>query len=53
MSIKFTMALIVAIVCVSSDHAGSSGYRNNIYPSTSAQYCVPQYDDSDGLRIYC
>ena len=50
MSIKRTMALVVVIAYAAlvPAHAGES--RDTF---TSAQYCVPQYDNSDAVRIYC
>jgi hypothetical protein len=33
--------------------AGGSGNRDSGYTFKSAQYCVPQYDNPDWLRIYC
>jgi hypothetical protein len=50
MSLKFTMALVALIACASPGLAGGSNNRDT---SKSAQYCVPQYDNSDGPRIYC
>ena len=50
MSIKLTMAVVVVIACAAlvPAHAGES--RDTF---TSAQYCVPHYDNADAVRIYC
>ena len=50
MSIKLTMAMVVVIACaaLASAEAGENGDT-----FTSAQYCVPHYDNSDAVRIYC
>ncbi len=50
MSIKLRMALLVLIACaaLASAEAGENGDT-----FTSAQYCVPHYDNSDAVRIYC
>jgi hypothetical protein len=55
MSTKITMALAaVVIACASSALAGGNGNRDNWYASSSAQYCLPQFDDNpDPLRVYC
>jgi hypothetical protein len=50
MSLKFTMALVALIACASPSLSGAT---NNRDASKSAQYCVPQYDNSDGPTIYC
>jgi hypothetical protein len=49
MPLKFTMVLVTLIACA----PGLSGGANNRDASKSARYCVPQYDNSDGPRIYC
>ena len=50
MSLYFTMALVALIACASPALAGGTHNRD---ASKSAQYCVPQYANSDGSRIYC
>ena len=50
MSIKLTMALIALIACACPASTGDGDNRDTF---TSAQYCVPQYDNADALRIYC
>ena len=50
MSLNFMMALVALIACASPDLSGATSNRD---ASKSAQYCVPQYDNSDGPRIYC
>jgi hypothetical protein len=53
MSIKIVMALAAIIACAYPALAGGSGNRDSGYTFKSAQYCVPQYDNPDWLRIYC
>ena len=50
MSLKFTIALVAVIAYASPALTGGSNNRDT---SKSAQYCVPQYDNSDGPRVYC
>jgi hypothetical protein len=50
MSLKFTIALVAVIAYASPALTGDSNNRDT---SKSAQYCVPQYDNSDGPRVYC
>jgi hypothetical protein len=50
MSIKLTMALVAVIAYASLAQAGGDGNRDRF---KSAQYCVPQYDNSDAVRVYC
>jgi hypothetical protein len=50
MSIKLTMAVVVVIACAALVPAGADDNRDTV---KSAQYCVPQYDNSDAVRIYC
>jgi hypothetical protein len=50
MSIKLTMALVAVIAYASLAQAGGDGSRDRF---KSAQYCVPQYDNSDAVRVYC
>lgn len=55
MSTKISMALAALIIaCASPALAGGDGNRDNWYASSSAQYCLPQFDDDpDPLRVYC
>jgi hypothetical protein len=50
MSIKLTMAFVVVIACAALAPAEAGENRDTF---TSAQYCVPQYNDSDAVRVYC
>jgi hypothetical protein len=50
MSIKLTMALVVVIARAALVPAEADENRDTF---TSAQYCVPQYNDTDAVRIYC
>jgi hypothetical protein len=50
MSLKFAIALVAVIVYASP---ALTGGRNNYDTSKSAQYCAPQYENSDGPRVYC
>jgi hypothetical protein len=50
MSLKFTIALVALIGCAFPGLAGAS---NNRETSKSAQYCYPQYDNSDVPKLYC
>jgi hypothetical protein len=50
MSIKFTMAFVVGIACAALAPA-EAGENHDTF--TLAQYCAPQYDNSDAVRIYC
>jgi hypothetical protein len=50
MSIKLTIALVVMIACAAFVFAEAGENHDTL---TSAQYCVPQYDNSDAVRIYC
>jgi hypothetical protein len=49
MSFEITMILVAIIACAPPALAEGNGNDSG----KSAQYCVPQYDNSDGLRIYC
>jgi hypothetical protein len=55
MSIKIVMALLtVVIACASPALAGGNRDRNNEYTYKTAQYCLPQLDESPGTtRLYC
>ena len=50
MSIKLMMALVVVIACAALAPAETGENRDTL---TSAQYCVPLYDNTDAVRIYC
>ena len=50
MSIKLTMALVVVIACAALAPP-ETGENHDTF--RSAQYCVPHYDNSDAVRIYC
>ena len=50
MSLKFPIALVAVIAYASPALTGGS---NSHDASKSTQYCVPQYDNSDGPRVYC
>jgi hypothetical protein len=53
MSAKIIALLIAAFACASAAFAQGSGNRDNGRTSQTAQYCVPQHDSADALRIYC
>jgi hypothetical protein len=54
MSTKIMMALLAAVfACASLALAQGDGNRDNEYATKSAQYCVPQYDNPDPIRIFC
>ena len=50
MSIKLTIALVAVIVCAALAPVEAG---ENHATFRSAQYCVPHYDNSDAVRIYC
>jgi len=50
MSIKLTMAFVVVVVWAALAPANAGENRDTF---RSAQYCVPHYDNSDAVRIYC
>jgi hypothetical protein len=53
MSAKIIALLIAAFACASAAFAQGNGNRDNGRMSQTAQYCVPQHDNADALRIYC
>jgi hypothetical protein len=53
MSAKIIALLIAAFACASAAFAQDSGSRANGQTSQTAQYCMPQHDNPDALRIYC
>jgi hypothetical protein len=52
---KVMMAVVSAVFAISSPAlAASNGTRDNGFMSQTAQYCMPQYDDSGAQRLlYC
>jgi hypothetical protein len=55
MAAKVMMAVVSAVLAISSPAlAASNGTRDNGFMSQTAQYCMPQYDDSGAQRLlYC
>jgi len=55
MSTKIAMELVAVVMALAFPAlAAGNGNRDNAYAYTSAQYCVPQYDDLPDLtRVYC
>jgi hypothetical protein len=53
MQTKIMLALTVVVIACTYAALEGNAIRDNRYTST-AQYCVPQVDDSaDAFRIYC
>jgi hypothetical protein len=53
MSVKIIALLITAFACAAAAFAQGSSNRENGQMSQTAQYCMPQHDNPDALRIYC